>query len=216
MAETLYRHPRRALFVWFAVLLLATALVAAGNTALFRHIQVMREESAWTYIKLAQERQDENDWVSAIELLKEAARREPQSPLPHEHAGMIYYDQGTQWEKALQCFLEALEHGSDSVDIRGKTMWSFIHLGRFGDAAEFGIQCIKNEGQTSPNFPRYVAEALRRSGKHAESIPYLKDALKSFPNDMYLLERLAYAHEQAGEDDKAKAIRERMEYLSEN
>ena len=216
MGEALYRHPRRALFTWFSVLLLAMGLVAASNMVFFRRAEVMREESAWTYLKRAEERRHANDWVGAVALLEEAARRDPEWPIPHEQAGMICYSQGGQWEKSLQYFLEALKRGSQSIDIRGKTMWSFIHLERFDDAAEFGIQCIRSEGQTSPDFPRYVAEAFFRGGKFTQSIPYFEDALKGFPNDMYLLEKLTYAYQQTGEQDKAEAIRKRIEYLAEN
>lgn len=214
MGREMYPHPRRVLAVWTGALLLAAAAVYAANTALIRRVDVMREQSPWKYLAAAEQLRAQNDWVGAIRMLEEAARRDPHSPLPHERAGFLYYEQGKQWTKALEAFRNALARGSTDPQVRGKAIWCLIHLEHYDAAAELGKKCIE-EGDPAPYYPRYVAEAYRHAGKDAESIPYFEQALQGFPNDLYLMERLLQAHRNVGNAAKAEALEQRINYLAE-
>ena len=214
MTEATFHRPQRALLAWALLVLAAYGLVAAGDWVLFHQVSRMREQSPWTYLKEAERLERQNNWLGALEMLEEAARRAPDSPVPHERMGLIHYNRQRDWDKALEAFRKALELGSRSADVRGKIIWSLIRLGRHEGAAEFGAACI-DDGYTAPEFPRYVAEAWWRAGKPKKAIPYFQQALEGFPNDLYLMERLMEAHRKAGNQAAARKMQQRIDELME-
>lgn len=214
MPGTLYQHPSRALMRWAALLSLTLILVLCYHVLFSYYAAVLRERSPWTYLKAADECTSRGDWNGAIKKLEAAAARDPKSPVPWERLGALYYNQQKQWEKALQAYRTALELGSQSIDARGKIIWCLIHLKHFDGAADFGKACM-DEGYTSPNFPRFVAEAFRRAARHAESIPYFEKALEGFPSDLYLLEMLMQAYEHIGNTQKINELKRRIEQIQE-
>ncbi len=215
MPDTLFKQPRKALARWAALLLFALFLVLSYHVFFGYCVNVLRERSPWTYLKKAELCSARNDWKGAVRMLEEAAKRDPQSPLPWERLGALYYTQQKDWEKSLQAYRTALELGSGSVDARGKIIWCLIHLKRFDGAAEFGKACIES-GYAAPNFPRFVAEALRRAARHAESIPYFEQALQGAPDDLYLVEMLMQAYNRIGNTQKANELKRRIEQLQEH
>ena len=66
------------------------------------------------------------------------------------------------------------------------------------------------QGFTSPGFVRHVAEAYHRAGDIAESIPLYETALRNFPNDVSLMQRLMAAYEESGTQEKAEELRLRI------
>lgn len=210
MTGATYAHPKRILALWAASLLAGAALVLLFNGLLFRHAAALREASPWTYLQIADRLRAENDWMGAIGMLREAARRDPESPVPWERMGLLYYNNGRQWENALEAYRIALRNGSRDTDARGKIIWCLIHLNRNEGAVEFGKACIE-EGYVSPHIQRAVGEALRRASRHNEAVPYLETALKSFPNDTYLIDQLAHSCRLAGDEERAAQLRRRME-----
>ncbi len=214
MTDATFERPRRALLLWGLAVLGVYLLLAAGDRALFAKAAAMREQSPWTYLKAAERLERQNNWLGALEKLEEAARRAPDSPVPYERMGLIHYNRQRHWDEALEAFRKALELGSKSADVRGKIIWSLIRLGRFEGAAEFGAACI-DDGYTAPEFPRYVAEAYWRAGFHRKAIPYYRQALEGFPNDLYLMERLMEAYKRADNEAAAKRMQQRIDELME-
>jgi len=212
MEPTPFANPRRLLLRWALAWSLGLALWLGYQLAVHQYVRHVRATSPWTYLRAAANLDANHDWMGALAMLEEAARRDPASPVPYERAGLLYYERGNLYEKALEQYREALQRGSKSVDVRGKIIWCLIHLKRYRAAAEFGEVCIK-EGIDSPYFPRFVAEAYRRAEEHAAAIPYWEEALKRFPNDLYLLERLSQSYKAVGETGKAEGLRQRIEAI---
>lgn len=211
MTASTFANPRKYLLRWAGAIACGVIVLLAANFSLCRHVAVLRESSPWSYLKAAEALKAKNNWTGAIQMLDEAAKRDPKSAVPWERMGQIQYNQ-EQWDKALQSFQNALDRGSRDTDARGKIIWCLIHLRRFDGAAAFAKACIEG-GDTSPYLPRYTAEAYRRAGRFAEAIPYLQQALKGFPDDLYLMELLVQCYKQLGSQQEAAAIQQRIESL---
>ncbi len=213
MTGTVFENPRRAIDRW-ALAVLGVVIAAVVCTLLLdRHAGTLRDESAWICIKRAEEFRGQKNEAGALTELKEASLRDPTWALPHEQAGLIRYNR-KEWEEAVSAYRKALECGSTSEDTRGKIIWCLIHLENFEGAAVFGEAAMKN-GFDTPNFRRYVAEAYWRAGKPAKALPHLEGAVKSFPKDLFLLERLVKAYRQTGDQAKAEAAHARIEQIKE-
>lgn len=208
-ATGIYHDARPLLITWAAALALAVLLALGWQAGLAGYVGVVRENSAWTYLKAAERYESAKNWNGALEMLREAAKRGPESPVPYERIGRILYQERSDWNGALAAFRDALARKSDSLDVRGKTIWSLIHLNRNDDAAAFGKECIA-EGLDSPYFPRYTGEAYYRAGKYADAAPYLEQALNGMPGDMLLMERLQVCYKSLGATDKLKVIEKRI------
>lgn len=208
-ARALYADARPVLILWAAALAIGVLLAAGWQAGLAGFVSAQRVENPWTYLKAAEDYTTQKNWGRAVEMLQEAAKRGPESPTPYERLGVIYYQQRQDWKGALAAFDEAIKRGSTSLDVRGKSIWALIHLGRYEEAATYGQRCI-DEGSDSPNFPRYAGEALYRGGQLPRAIPYLETALKSMPNDSMLMERLLACYKAAGDSEKAKRMEDRL------
>lgn len=208
-ADAVFPDARPVLTVWAAVLAFGVLIAAGWQVGLASYVSVQRTQSPWTYLKAAARYEEEQNWSQAISMLQEAARRDPKSPVPHERIGLIQYQHHSDWAAALAAFDDALRLKSDSLDVRGKYIWSLIHLKRYDDAADFGKQCM-DEGFDSPNFPRYTGEALFRAQKYAEALPQLEKSLPGFPNDMLLLERIATCCRETGNTEKLRQFEKRI------
>ena len=206
---TVYSDARPVLTLWAAVLLVGVLVAAGWQAGLASYVGAKRAESPWTYLKAAANYEAQQNWGQAIAMLHEAAKRDAQSPVPHERLGLIYYQHRSDWSAALAAFDAALARNSTSLDLRGKYIWSLIHLKRYDEAAAFGQRCI-DEGQTSANFPRYTGEALFRARKFNEALPHLEKALEGFSSDMLLLERVAACLRETGNTEKLKQIEKRI------
>lgn len=206
--QPVLQDARPVLVAWAAVLLLGVLLATGWQVGLAGYVGVQRSESPWTYLKAAEQYEADKNWARALEALQEAARRGPGSPVPYERMGFIHYEHRQDWAGALSAFREAIARGSTSLDVRGKIIWSLIHLKRYEDAANFGQQCI-SEGHTSPYFPRYTGEAWYRGNEQAKAIPFLEKALDDFPTDILLMERLIACYTTVGDMDSARKIEAR-------
>jgi tetratricopeptide (TPR) repeat protein len=215
MPDKQFPNPAKVLGTWAAVLVAAGIILAAHEYWLFGQAEALRAASPWACLKTAERFEAQGNWQGALDMLGEAARRDPASPLPYERMGMLYYNQQKQWPKALEAFRNAIARGSKDIDVRGKIMWCLIHLGEYRTATEFGKACM-DEGFDSPHFPRYIAEACRRAGEDAESIPYFEQALEGFPGDLYLMERLMQAYRKVGNAERAEALQQQIERREES
>jgi tetratricopeptide (TPR) repeat protein len=209
-APETFIHPRRMIVVWVLLLAAGMVLLAAGGLLLHRKAAALRESSPWTYLKEAERLKNANRPLEAIAALQRAADLDPTSPVPHEEIGRIYFTRQSDWTKALESYRRALELGSESADVRGKAIWSLIHLSRYREAAELGQLCI-DQGFDAPDFNRFIAEAYRRAKMDKESIPHFEAAVAAFPGDMMLLERLMEAYAAVGNLEKRDEIKKRIE-----
>lgn len=205
-----FTYPRRIILIWMLLLVLGGAVLATSIGFLHRRTDALRSASPWTYLKEAERLKNANRPMDALEALRHAAALDSTSPVPYEEMGRIYFTRQSDWKNALESYGEALALGSESADVRGKTMWCLIHLGRYREAAEFGQLCI-TQGFDAPDFDRYIAEAYRRAKMDKESIPYFEDAVAAFPGDNMLLERLMDAYAAVGDIEKRDAIKQRLE-----
>jgi tetratricopeptide (TPR) repeat protein len=209
-ARALYADARPVLILWAAALAIGVLLAAGWQAGLAGYVSAQREREP---VDLSQGRRRLHDPEELGPRRGNAARSGktgPESPTSlRTPRPVIYYQQRQDWKGALAAFDEAIKRGSTSLDVRGKSIWALIHLGRYEEAATYGQRCI-DEGSDSPNFPRYAGEALYRGGQLPRAIPYLETALKSMPNDSMLMERLLACYKAAGDSEKAKRMEDRL------
>jgi len=202
------KNPAKVQAIWATVLAMVLAFGIVSNLLAGYYATWMREQRPQTYLVEAERLMNRNDMPGALEQWQKAYERAPDMPDVHKVAGDIQYKL-KNWEQAILAYEEAMKLGSAAQGVRTNTLWALVELGRYIEATEFGERSIA-EGFTDPIFPRYVAEAYYRAGERAKAIPFLEDALKGYPNDLYLMEHLRQAQVAAGNREQAQAMQERM------
>ncbi len=199
---------RPAFALWGMVLGLGLVAGIVGNVLLAQYVGVMRAQDPKTYLDAAQRLMEQKDVLGAFQQLDEAARIAPQSPEPYKIRGHLLLEL-KRWNEAFSAYQQAMQRGSRDEDMRLKALHALMQAGRNDEAIAFGKRCIE-EGFRYRTFPRYIAEAYSALGKQADSIPYFEEALKGYPNDLYLMERTAQAYRAAGRNDQAEAMQKRI------
>jgi tetratricopeptide (TPR) repeat protein len=208
------KNPGRFFAVWAGGLAGCLVCIIVINVELAQYAERTRQRNPETYFAAAQERLAGGDIAGTHEQINKAIACDPDSPMTWHRAGDIAFAM-KQWEKALGWYNHALGLGGTHPGLRTNKLWTLIELRRYSDAIEFGKQSISG-GFDSPLIPRYVAEAYVRDGKLVEALPYLEDALKGSPSDLYLLEHLWTGHKHAGNEQRAREIRERISEVQRN
>ena len=200
-----FAHPRMLLLTWAALLSLGALTAWGGTRWLDAHVDHLRDQSPWTYLKAAEAHAQLNNWPAALEALQAAVDRDSELAVPHERAGHILHDLG-RGREALAAYRRTMARGNDSENVAGKAVWCLIQLERYNDAIALGQACL-DRGMQSPYFPRFIAEAHRRAGDAAAAIPWFERALEGFPGDLLLMERLAQTYEAIGRTEDAAGLR---------
>lgn len=199
----------RSIVVLWGLLLLAVLLTCEAFTVgLQRYAEQRREQDYHTYLNEALRLVGRNDYAGAMNQVNEALKRAQGVPEPYVQAGHIHY-RLKQWEQAVAAYRKAIELGSPDKGVRLNAVWSLIELKQYDQATALGRQALA-EGISSPALPRYVGEAYSRGGKPAEAIPFYEEALKGYPNDLYLLDHLRQAYSAVGNAEKATQMRNRI------
>ncbi len=199
----------RAVFATWAAFL--AAFLAAGvlaNVALSRYVEHQRAQDPRTHLNEAELLIDRNDMVGAFTQIEQAIRKAPGNPEPYRVRGLLHF-RLKRLQEAFDSFARAIERGSRDEDMRLKAMNALMQMGRQEEAIAFGRKCL-DEGYRYPTFPRYMAETYRALGKPAEAVPYYEEALKGYPNDLFLMDRLAQAYRATGQTEKAAALERRI------
>lgn len=208
MRQAQLPNPNKIMAVWASSITLLALIVGVYTLLLHNQVDAMRQSSPWTYLKKAEELRKQNNTNAALRMLQRATELDAASPLPHERAGLIYYEM-KNWASALASYQQALALGSKEVDARGKMIWCFVHLDRPLEGAEFGEGCIQ-AGTSTAVFPRYVAHAYRLAGKLDKAIEYYEAARRKEPNDLTLIERLVELYTRTGRPENAAALQQRV------
>ena len=203
MQPVFVKHPRRWFAVWAALLALGFVGVYGVDRAILAYSERVRASDYMTYVAEATHMAEVGQLEEAFIPLREALALAPYAPEPHLVHGHLHY-RLQQWEDALLAYRRALQYGTPEIGARLNAMWASIQLGRYADAVALGEVSIKS-GFTSPVMVRYIAEAYYRAGDYAEAIPYIEEALKGYPNDLYLWEHLM----QAGRRTENEALEQR-------
>jgi len=201
-------NPRGILLLW-GLLVLAGFIAAQGVTAaLGRYAAGMREQDYRTYVVAGTDAMNRFDFAAALEQANEAKRKGPNAPEPFGLAGHIHY-QLKQWRQAIVEYKQAIIRGSRDEGVPLNTVWALIELQQYEEAVTIGKAAVAS-GFTMPALYRYIAEACFRSGKLVDAIPYYEEALKGYPNDLYLLDHLRQAYRSAKRLEKAEEMRARI------
>jgi tetratricopeptide (TPR) repeat protein len=208
MAPAPSKNPRLLFPVWAAILAAMLLAGIAYNLGLARYVANVRARDPGADLAAAARLIEQNDALGAFAHLAAAARKAPDSPELYRLRGDGYFHL-KRWEEAFVAYQEAIRRGSRNESMRLKALNALLQLGRRQEAVDFGKRCLA-EGFTYRTFPRYIAEAYRALGKHAESVPFYEAALKGYPNDLYLMEHLAQAYRLTGQGDKAEAMQRRI------
>ena len=210
MQHATFSNERAVLGQWAGVLSVIAVLALAVNIGVYRHVQELKANSPWTYVKQGMERMRANDFDAALGCFRQAASVDPKAPLPHEHMGRLHYER-QDFAKSAEAFEQAVKLGSTDADARGKLLWAYIHTNKFTEAVALGERSLK-EGTATPQFPRWIAEAYYRGGKVEDSIRYFELALEQ-QEDLYVMSKLLSAYEKTGRIRQAETLRQRIEVL---
>ena len=202
------RHPVR---YWCVGLLLAIVVGATVNAAMARIAQHMRARDYRVDLAKAHRLTEAGQYDAALNAAADAIRKAPSRPEPLEAQGHIQY-RLHNWQEAIAAFTAAADAGSRDPGIRQMTVWAFVELQRYSDAAFCGETAIA-DGLGTPLLSRCVGEALFRGERFAESVPYLQHSLESASNDLYLWEHLRQACERAGYEDMAQQAAQAIQSL---
>lgn len=202
------KRPARFFAWWMVGLGACAACAVALNVALARYAEQSRERNPATHVASAREHMAAGDVLGAYELLDKAVQCAPDSPVTWQMAGDVCFE-ARKWDRALVWYDHALALGGSHPGLRTNKLWALIELGKHEDAMAFGKESI-SEGFTTPLIYRYVAEAHIREGQPVEAIPYLEEALKASPRDLYLLEHLLIGYRQAGDEPRATQTSQRI------
>jgi len=204
------QNARRVLTLWGLVVLVGFVLVFCSNVPMMRYVEHARAQNYMTYLVAADQAMKRDDMATALEELEHAFElAPPEAAMPHKVAGDIYYH-FKDWDRAATAYRRAIELGATEVGIRLNAVWALVELARYREAAAAGENALA-EGFTHPRLARSIAEAYRRAGDHAASVPYYEQALQSLPQDLYLLEQLRQAYQRLGNHESAEAMQARIE-----
>jgi len=175
-----FQKPKAAFALWGALLASSFAVAVAANLALAGHVQQ----------------------------IEKAIERAPANPAPYRLRGLLLFRQ-KHFKEAFDAFQQAIDRGSRDEDMRIKAMNALMQMKQTRKALEFGKKCI-DAGYRYPTFPRYMAELSRALGRPGDAAKYYEEALKGYPNDLFLMARLAQAYRTIGVSKKAEELERRI------
>lgn len=192
------------LVTWAIVLATGFFLVVLVDVWQGRYALQVREKRPETHLAAAERAMNTNNFSGAMMHWEEARKRAPEDPQVFKVLGDIHYNLKA-WQKAHDAYRQALAFGSPAPGVRTNLLWVLVELGKYQDAVDFGRRCIA-EGINDPDVYRRMAEACFRGKRFADSIEYYEQALRGFPNDLYLMEHLRQACQIAGVYARAKTL----------
>lgn len=196
---------------WAAVLLAIAALVAAIGIWQAKYAGELKYSRPETYLTAAEKAMNSGDFDTAMRYWEEGQKRAPDNPYAYKVLGDIHYN-SKQWAKAEEAYRKALELKSRSTGVRTNLLWCLVELGKYSQAVQYGKECIAN-GDETPEFYRRTAEACFRGKRFSDSVPLYENALKGFPNDLYLMEHLRQACQVIGDYGRAKRLEKEIAQL---
>lgn len=208
MRKPPFKRPRTVFALW-GVLLAASCVLAVGaNFTLAGHVQRLRAADPRTYLAEAERRIGRDDLDGAFEQIDQAIARAPSYAEAYRMRGLLLFRQ-KRFKEAFDAFQQAIDRGSRDEDMRIKAMNALMQMKQTRKALAFGKKCI-SEGYRYPTFPRYMAELSRTLGRPGDAAKYYEEALKGYPNDLFLMARLAQAYRTIGVPKKAEELERRI------
>jgi len=205
------KEPQRFLGIWAMVLVALLAASLFGNVALARYVQQARDNDPDIYLDEAEKLMNAGETNTAWLRINAALEKNPRYPRSYKVKGDLFFRQ-ERWAQALEAYEEALALRSREQGVVTNALWAHIELRRFDDAIAFG-RARMAEGYNSAQVARYLAEAYNRAGRIGEAIPYLRTALRTYADDLYLLSLLRQAYLSTGQEDLARAMQDRIAEL---
>lgn len=203
--------PSRVLGLWATLLVVAFSVTIAANVALARYIQQQRSNDPDLNLDNAERLMNTGEMLGAWDEVSKALAKAPQYARTHKVQGDLHFTQ-KQWKEAVAAYARALDIEASIPGAVANTMWSLIELEQYNEAIRFGQQALQG-GQRAPLVSRYISEAYARSGRIGEAVPHLEVALKTYSNDLYLLNLLLQAYTAGGNAAKTRVVRERIDEL---
>ena len=202
-------NPRRAMAIWLASWLCGLGALAAGNAALYRHVQTLRENDPRVYLAEADRLMKAGNFAGALAQVSEAIERAPKDPLPRQVHGHVLY-RFKEWAEAVDAYRAALDLGSRDEGTMTNVLWALIQLKRYDEAIRVhGVPWIE-AGVRNPSIVRNVAEAFVRASNWAGGLPYIELALELNPGDIYLMTQLEQAYRNTGDTARAEQLHGRI------
>lgn len=203
-------HSRRILVLWGAALAVGFSALWGSNLALPEVIERVRAQDYRTFLVAADRAMKRNDLPTALDNLRRAFEiAGPNNPEPHKVAGDVYHH-FHKWQEAVEAYRKAMTLGNRDPGPRLNAVWALVQLERYREAVAFG-RAARDDGFGQPGLLRSIAEAYRRQGDPVAAIPFYEQALRGFPNDLYLMGQLVQAYDYAGLEEKAGKMRTRMD-----
>ena len=213
MNAVAYKKPGRVLIVWGVFCLAFVVLLAVHDVALARYTTHLRENDYRTHLGLAMECVERKDYLDALRHAERAKRLAPENPEPPACAGSIHYRM-KNWARAIDNFNQAIKNGDASRGPRMDIVWSLIELERYDEAATLGAKYADEVVDNAPLL-QHTAEAHLRAKRPEKALPLLQQALKTSPENVQQLNRIARIHRELGDDDAAADIEARIDAIDD-
>ena len=135
------------------------------------------------------------EYKAAEKFYLQAAVKEPRCSKAYSRLGVIYLENGEDWEDAESCFRQALKFDAENGYILNNLGLVLYHQDRFADAIrQFEMAVRQDELNASRHANLGMAYMAMRQYAKAESA--FKRALKYSPNEMEYKDLLAEAMEK--------------------
>ncbi len=143
----------------------------------------------------------ENVLNRSLDIVAEAAKQFPDSPLPDYVKGGVYF-RSQRYEKAVEAYKQALKLRPKSAEIQYHLAFTYSRLHRFDEAIAWYRKLIG----IRPDFPKAnqrLGKALFERGQVGEAIEAMKREIKYYPKSPSAHYYLGEAYWQQGEYKKA-------------
>ncbi|MDX1634503.1 MAG: tetratricopeptide repeat protein [Marinobacter sp.] len=204
--DTKLKHPESAR----PFLLQAAQMTREGRhkeAAEIYQLALEKEPSVATELRYAQALQRAGQPSKAIESLEAAQERYPGQPQVNLALALAHQEAG-QADQAIQAYEALLEAEPNNVVALNNLAWMYQQANddRAMPMAEKAYQLSPNSAAVADTY----GWILFNAGKQQESLPVLEKAHGLEPNSEEIALHLVEAYKATGQDDKAKAVLEKM------
>lgn len=199
--------------VWAGSCAAVVAILVGYDVALARYGEYLHENDYQTYLGLAWESVEAENFVDAMKHVDKAKRLAPNNHEPYSFAGSVHYRLG-QWGPAYENMVKAIALGDSHPGSRADAVRAAIKLKRYDKAVELGLQYAE-EVEDKASLLQYVADAHLQAGRPKEAIPYIEACLEKTPDNLYQLSRAETAYRAVGNQERAAEIQARIDTIHE-
>lgn len=208
-----HNNPRKAVILWVAALCFLLTAVVAANLLWARYFAMRQANDYRPFLTEAYREIELQDFITAMENVQRAMALAPANAQVYKTAGDVNY-RFRHWQTAIVHYEKAIELGDGEEDTRAAMVWALVQIKRYDGAIRFGETAVA-QGYRIPAMIRSLSEAYKRQGDLEDALPYFKQALEYYPDDLYLMANIRAAYEASGDKEKADEMESRIDVTQE-